>query len=275
MIKKEQQERIAAVLGIGMDELIRAYSDAQEVEVTLREGDVFTADELAGRDAERWREGRKEGEREAFGIARKEIARHTGLELKAERFGDLGIELRTALNASGDDKIRLLQEQNGRLADEVKGFAGKEAQYKDQIELMGLDNELMGHLPKEVSGFKTSSLLRELKSEIAFEKVDGAYVARRNGQVMTSKDRMPLTVAEVVQCYKSERGWDRAETGAAVTGGRGGMQKAPGGGVPQLRTKSQAEAAWAEANPGKSMMTPEGMAWYQEVSKAQGFNMYE
>lgn len=277
MLKQAHKDRLKA-LGINVDELEAAIKNDKEADITIPDGELLTAAQLTTRDGEKVKEGKKEGEKEAFNIAKKEIAKHTGLEIKAERFGDLGTEIKTAINATGDDKLKTITEQNRQLLADKEDFTKKESDYQVQLKSLGLDNQISSLLPKEIGGFKTASLLRELKADIVFEEVDGKSIAKRNGVVMSDdKTHAPLSIDAAVEAYKKERGWIET-TGTSNTGGRGAGQKGAGGNITDpgsIKNKTQAEAAWKEANPDKNMLSEEGMAWYANVSKNTDFNMFE
>ena len=180
------------------------------------------------------------------------------------------------MSATADDKTKLLQEQVTALLADKEALTAKEATYQQQIETIQLDSMLATHLPKEFGGFKTPSLLRELKADITFEKVDGNYVAKRNGEVVKDpKTKQPMPIDGVVTAYKEERGWKEVQ--AAAAGGRGGQQKPVNSPANEksLKTRSEAEAYWKEQNPDKSAVSAEYMAWYSEIAKNDGFNLYE
>lgn len=83
MIKQTDKDKLKA-LGFDLDAIIAAHTDAAEKDIVIPDGKIYTDDQLTTRDNVKLTEGKKEGEKLAIDIAKKEIAKHAGIEVKGK-----------------------------------------------------------------------------------------------------------------------------------------------------------------------------------------------
>lgn len=254
MLKAADKEKLKK-LGIDIDAIVIAAADAAEKDITVPEGEIFTPDQLTQRDKNTKTEGEKEGEKKALSIAVSEINKHTGLDLKADRFGDLGKQIKEKITASDDDKVKTLTTQVGDLLKDKETLTQEVATHKTQVEKTSFEYKQFQHLPenraKNVNESEYLSLLGARNVEI---KPDGIY---RNGELMkdaATKGAMPH--AEAYKQLFTEFKWI-AEPPAGGGGGRGGGNSGFGGASGKPMKQSDAIQAWKDQNPGKNEVCPE------------------
>lgn len=274
MLKTTDKEKLKS-LGLDIDAIIAAHADTAEKDIVIPDGKIYTDAQLTTRDDVKVKEGKKEGEKEAVNIAKVEIKKHAGIEIKADRWGDIGTELKAAMNADKDTKLTALTDQNALLLKDVDTYKTKAEQAETAMNTGLFEVSILGKLPAHAAGLspKESFELAKMRGYVP-EKTDAGVVWKRNGEVM--KD--PATHAALAEDKAIAQIWNEQKwtPTAAPAGGRGAPQKPAGSGAGSgIMSKSQAEEAWTAINPDKNMATPEGMAWYNEQAKQVGFNMYE
>lgn len=278
MLKKETSDKIKGY-GFDVDKLVAAIKDEKEVDYTVPEFEALTTDQLATRDAGKIAEGKTTGETEARKTFVKEVGTRLGFTPKGERIGDLVTDLQAKINATGDEKVKTLQDQVGLLTKDKETLTGQLESEKKTASQARFESELVGHLPTG-----RGKLLRDderilmLTRDITFEEVDGKRVAKRNGEILKDpKTHAPLPVPEVVKLYAGERGWDKeTEGGAGGAGGRGGKNDAGnGGGAGGLKKFSQVKDQWKADNPDKNVNSPEFTDHLNKIAKeTKDFDMY-
>lgn len=270
MLKQTQKDELKKI-GIDIDAVFAAYSDAAEKDITIPAGEFLTADQLAARDTntktEGIKEGKKEGEKAALTIAIAEINKNTGLAIdaaKIERFGDLGKALKDELHKTSDDKTKQIAEQNRLLIADKEMLTSELATAKTTADKTVFEFKQFQYLPENRNKtMNESEYLQLLGSRGVEVKADGVY---RNGEVMkdaTTKGALPHKDAykQLFEEYK----WT-AEPPAGAQGGRGGGNSNPGVGG-KARTQSEAIKKWEDANPGLNPASPEASAFVQAEAK--------
>lgn len=273
MLKATDKERLKS-LGIDIDTIIAAHTDPAEKDITVPDGEFVTAEQKATIIAVANKDGEKIGEKKAFDIAKVEIKKHSGIELKGERWGDVGKELKDAINATGDDKVKTLQEQNAALLADKTSLADKVSQAETQLRTGMFEIGVLSKLPANSLGLSPKEAFELAKIRgYTPEHTDTGVVWKKNGEVMKDPvTHAPLSEDKAIAAIWTEQKWTPSATPPA--GGRGASQKASGDGMGGIMSKSAAEAAWREQNPDKGLATPEGMAWYAEQAKQPGFDLY-
>ena len=273
MIKQTDKDKLKA-LGIDLDAIIKAHEATTETDIVVPEGELLTADQLTARDDVKLKEGKKAGEKEALTIAKTELGKH-GFELKAERFGDLAKELNEKITATGDDKLKTLQEQNRLLLVDKTTLAQERDAAVNGLKTGMLELDIISKIP---AGADISSKERFELAKMRgyqFEEVDGVMGIKKGGEFIRDKTTQSiLGLDKAIPVLIEEQKW----TPAAVTptGGRGVTQKPLGamtGAVPKNHT--QAESTWAEMYPDKNINSAEGQAQYAEWAKQPDFNVHE
>ena len=276
MLKKEQKDKLTA-MGLDIDAIISAHNDTSEKDIKIPEGQLLTDAQLLARDEVKVKEGEKIGEKQATVIAKTEIKKHAGIELKGERWGDIGKELKDSMNADKDTKVTQLQEQNTLLLADVNTYKGKAAEAETALNNGMFKLERQAKLPPHKDGLSATESLAILEMRgITYEKTDTGVVWKKGGEVLKDPaTHAPLAEDKAIAAIWAEQKWTPAAA-PAPQGGRGAQQKPITIGSEGIKNKSQAEAAWNEANPDRNMNTPEGMAFYNDiVNKTPDFNMYE
>lgn len=275
MLSQADKDKLKA-LGINADELETAIKADKETAITLPQGQILTDEQLTQRDANVKKDSVKEVEAKVVEIAKKEILKHAGIEIKSDRWGDIGTEIKTAINSTGDDKVKTLQEQNRLLLADKETLTKQALEATSTLETRLFEVDVMSALPKHPAGLSPRETMELAKMRgYSFEKVDGNPVVKKGNEILsdpTTRAALPLD-AGIKHIY-TEQKWDAAPE-PAPRGGRGAAQKPPTGGSGGIKSRSQAEAAWNEMHPDKNMATAEGLAWYNEQAKQPDFNMYE
>lgn len=266
MLSQATKDRLKK-LGVDADALVAAHNDKKEVDLTLPEGELLTADQLSKRDENTRKEGEKEGEKKALTIAITEINKHTGLELKAERFGDLGKQIKDQISASDNDKVKQLTNQVSELLKDKETLTAESTQAKTQAERVAFEYEQFKHLPANRNTTLTEREYIALMAQRGIEiKADGVY---RNGELLkdaTTKGALPH--AEAYKTIFTEFNWvGAAGPAGGGQGGRGGGNGTPGGAGAKARSQSEAITKWQEQNPGKNPVSPEAMAFVAAEAK--------
>lgn len=272
-LKKETLARIAANLKIKESDLIDALSKPEEVDLTIPEITVFTAEELETRDNNMKTTGKKEGEKEGEikgkELAAKSLKKKFGIE-GDEKDLDKVVDAVNAKTATGDEGLK--QQVQSLLKDKENLLTDLNAE-KLKADTANFDVSLIGMFPKNrISSLKDNELLTLIKSELSFEKTETGTVVKRNGDVVKHpQTHAPLPLSDVISGYFDERKWISEEEG----GGRGGGP-APAGGGKGIKTFSQAQTEWLKQNPDGNVMSPEFTEYVGEISKADPtFDMYK
>ncbi len=274
MLKKEQKDKLIA-MGFDVDAIIAAHADAAEKDIKIPEGQLLTDAQLTARDEVKVKEGKKEGEKEALTIARTELKKHTGLDLKGERFGDIGKEIKDAINADKDTKLTALQEQNTLLLADKTTLSSEVANAQKALKTGMFEIGILSQLPANGLGLtpKETFELLKLRGYLPEETDAGVIWKKGNEPIKDPVTHAPLSADKAIAAIWAEQKLTPAAPPPG--GGRGIQQKAVSAGTEGIKTKSQAEAAWIEANPDRNMNTPEGMAYYNKLVKdTPDFDMY-
>jgi len=277
-LKKETIDLIKGY-GFDVDKLIAAVKDEKEIDYEVPKFNALTDDQLTTRDATKVEEGKKAAEPELRKTFVQEVGKRLGFTPKGERIGDLVTDLQTKINATGDDKVKQLQDQVTLLTKDKEDLTTSLAGEKKNAENARFESDLITHLPAGRDGKKLrdDERVMMLTRDITFELVDGRRVAKRNGEVVRdAKTQAPLPIGDVVKLYAAERGWDKeAAGGAGGSGGRGGGNDGGGGGGGAIKKFSQAQESWLKENPGGNVVSPEFTAYVNKLAKDDPtFDMY-
>ncbi|MCD6012889.1 MAG: hypothetical protein K0Q79_2751 [Flavipsychrobacter sp.] len=274
MIKAEHKEKLKK-LGIDVDAIIAAHNDTAEKDITVPDGTILTDEQLTARDDVKVKEGEKAGEKKAIEIAKTELKKHAGLDISADRWGDVGKEIKAAINATGDTKLTALQEQNAALLADKTALETAKAQAETALKQGMFEVNILGKLPANSLGLspKETFELAKIRGYQA-EQTETGVVWKKNGEVMKDPTtHAPLTEDKAIAAIWTAEKWTPTVT--PPSGGRGGAQKPSGGNsAAGLMSKSAVEAEWEANNPGKGIATPEGMSFYAEYAKQPGFDMF-
>jgi hypothetical protein len=265
-LKKEVKDRLKA-LNFDVEKLEAAIKDDKEVDYAIPDGTLLTDAQLTERDAQKLKDGKKEGEKEAINIAKSELKKHTGLELKGERFGDIGEEIKNAINATSDTKIKTLQEQNTALIADNEKHKTEVAQAKSMLENGLFEVEIMGKLPPHPAGLSPKETLELIKMRgYSFEKgADGQPIPTKNGEALKdAATHAPLPLDVGITTIFKEQKWEVAPAGGG--GGRGGGDSNPGAGK-GIKTQSAAITQWRKDNPDGNPVSPECTSYVAAIAK--------
>lgn len=266
-LKKADIDKIKA-LGFDVDKLIAAIKDEKEVDYAVPDGQLFTDDQLTTRDNTKVAEAKTAAETEVRKTLVKEVGKRLGFEPKGERIGDLVTDLQTRINATGDEKVKTLQEQVNLLTKDKESLTAAIDNEKKTADQVRFQYELIGHLPATRDGkrLRDDERISLLTRDVTFELVDGKRIAKRNGEVLKDpKTHAPLPVPDVVKAYSAERGWDKEV--APSSGGRGGGSDGGSGGSGAPKTFSQAKEQWKKDNPDGNPTSPEFTDYVNKLAK--------
>ena len=258
---------------LDVDKLIAAIKAEAETDYEIPEVTLLTPAQLTERDNVKIGEGKKLGETEAKTTLVKELGKRLNTEFKGERIADVVNEIQTFTNKTGDEKVKLLQDQVTALTTDETNLSSKLTEFETNLQAAKFDSELIGLFPaNRGAGLTDSERLTLVKSAITFETVDGKVVAKRNGNVVTDPTtHAPLAVNQVIESYFKEKplllGTVQA-AGAGGTGGRGAGDSGAGGGAGAgVKRFSDAEKSWKEQNPDKNTMSPEFTEYIDKIAK--------
>lgn len=279
MLKKDTIDKIKGY-GFDVDKLIAAIKDEKEVDYTVPEFTPMTQAELDTRDAGKIAEGKTAGETDARKAFVKEVGTRLGFTPKGERIGDLVTDLQAKINATGDEKVKTLQDQVQLLTKDKETLTEQLTTEKRNYSQARFETDLIGHLPagRNTKALRDDERILVLTRDITFEEVDGKRVAKRNGEIIKDpKTHAPLPVPDVVKMYATERGWDKeAADGGGGAGGRGGKSDGGGGGgTAGLKKFSQVKEQWKKDNPDGNVNSPEFTTHLNKIAKeTPDFDMY-
>jgi hypothetical protein len=266
-LKKETIDKLKKY-GFDTDKLIAAITAEAEQDFDLPEVTVLTDAQLTERDNVKIGEGKKAGEVEARSTLVKELGKRLNLDLKGERLADVVGEIQTFVNKNGDEKVTMLQNQITALTTDKNQLTAKVTEFETNLSAAKFENELLGYFPvNRGTGLSDIERLTLIKSAINFEQVDGKYVAKRDGVVVTDPTtHAPLPIGKVIEGYFAEKPFLLGGQQAPTPSGRGAGDSNPGGagGVTKL---SQAEKAWLVDNPDGNIMSPEFTAYVDKIAK--------
>ena len=277
MLKKDTIEKVKA-LGFDVDKFLAAVKDEKEVDFDVPDIVPMTQAQIDARDAIKIGEGKTAGEQTAREAFVKEVGTKLGLTVKGTRIGDLVTEVQKGLNATGDEKLRTLQEQITGLTSDKEKLTGELTSEKSKTSQTLFNFELISHLPAtRGKALRDDERVLMMTRDITFETVDGKRIAKRNGEVVKDpKTHAPLPVPDVVKAYSTERGWDK-ETAAPAGGGRGGANDsgAGGGGTAGMKKYSAVKDQWIKDNPEGNPLSPEFTDHVNKIAKeTPGFDFY-
>lgn len=276
MLKKDTIDKIKGY-GFDVDKLIAAVKDEKEVDYAVPEFEALTTDQLATRDAGKIAEGEKKAEPELRKTFVKEVSTRLGFTPKGERIGDLVTDLQAKINATGDDKVKSLQDQVVLLTKDKDTLTEQLGTEKQNYSKVRFETDLISHLPatRNTKALRDDERVLMLTRDITFEEVDGKRVAKRNGEIIKDpKTHAPLPVPDVVKLYATERGWDK-EAASGGAGGRGGGSDGGGGGSAGLKKFSQVKEQWKKDNPDGNPNSPEFTTHLNKIAKeTPDFDMY-
>lgn len=267
MIKQTTKDRLKE-LGIDPEALETAIKADTEVDVTLPDGSLFTDTQLADRDKVKVGEGEKSGEKKATEIAKKELAKQ-GLDLKGERWGDIATEIKGAINSTGDDKLKALQEQNSLLLKDKETLTTELTTNKSKYEQSMFDVEVMSKLPAIPSGFTSLKEAFEVMKMRGYsvEQADGVTVVKKGGEVLRDKTtQAPLALDAGIKAIYAEQKW----TPEPQQGGRGASQQPLGGGGVFKKTS---ELAAHLSEQGENIMSEKGQAMLAKAMADKDFDV--
>lgn len=276
MLKKETLDKIKGY-GFDVDKLLAAIKDEKEVDYPVPEFVPMTQAELDTRDAGKIAEGKTTGETEARKTFVKEVGTRLGFTPKGERIGDLVTDLQTKINATGDDKVKTLQDQVNLLMKDKETLSTQLDSEKQTASKAVFEAELLGHLPAgRGKNLRDDERIMIMNKEITWDLVDGKRVAKRNGEILKDpKTHAPLPAPEVVKLYATERGWDKEAAAGGGAGGRGGGNDGSGGGAGGQKKYSQVKEQWIKDNPDKNPTSTEFTNYVNKIAKdTPDFDMY-
>ena len=269
--------------GLDVDKLIAAIRADAETEYEIPEVTVLSPAQLTERDNVKIGEGKKLGEAEAKTTLVKELGKRLNTDFKGERIADVVNEIQAFTNKTGDEKVKLLQDQVTALTTDKTTLSTKLTEYESSLQAAKFDSELISLFPaNRGAGLTDGERLTLVKNAITFETVDGKVVAKRNGTVVTDPTtHAPLPVNQVIESYFKEKPLllgtvPAAGAGAGGSGGRGAGDSGAGGGAATgIKSFSAAEKAWKEANPEGNTMSPEFTEYVDKIAKdTPDFNYY-
>lgn len=277
MLKKETIDKIKGY-GFDVDKLQAAIKDEKEIDFAVPDFIPMTQADLDTRDATKIADGKKDAEADVRKVLVKEVGTRLGFTPKGDRIGDLITDLQAKINATGDEKVKTLQDQVTLLTKDKETLSDQLTTEKKTHSQTLFHTELIGHLPTtRGKALRDDERVVMLTRDISFEEIDGKRVGKRNGEVIKNPTtHAPLPVPDIVKLYATERGWDKESTGGAGGGGRGAGSDPGGGGAGGLKKYSQVKDQWKKDNPDGNLTSPEFTTYLNKVAKdTPDFNMYD
>ena len=250
--------------GLDVDKLIAAIKADTETDYEIPEVTVFTAAKLEERDNNMKEAGKKDAEGTVKSTLIKELGKKLNVELKSDRIGDLATEIQELTNKTGDEKVKLLQQQVTALTADKTTLTQEVEKEKTKAAQALFDNELIGYFPPNRGGDLTDAQrLLLIKADLQFETVEGKVVVKKGGAaVLDDQTKAPKAVKDVLTDYFKEKPSLVGENkggGAGGNGGRGGTDNFGGGGSGGAKKYSQVKEDWLKANPEGNVTSPEFM----------------
>lgn len=253
MLKQTDKDKLKA-LGLDIDAIVIAHADTAEKDITVPDGQLYTAETLATRDANlkltHTKEGEKTGEEKALAIAIAEINKSTGLTLKADRFGDLAKQLKEHMGKSDDEKSKAQAQQITDLLAAKTATEKERDDAKAAADTIKFNFQQFGNMPENRGkNFNENEYLNLLSLRGVEVKTDGVY---RNGELM--KDPATLGALNHKTAFSNlftEFKWT-AEAPAGAQGGRGGGNSGGSGQGGKSRTMTEATEKWKAIDPNNT-----------------------
>lgn len=269
MLKKEQITNIAKLLRLDEASLVAAMTSTDEVEVSIPEVSVFTAEEITKRDESVKSAGYKEGKGAAVEMLVKEYREKLDLKFEGKDPEKLveAIREKTLADAKVEPNKKI-EELNGviaKLQDNVKTFEAEKQTLVSQINASKTDSKLLSLFPANRNPLlKDEEYLNMIKNEYTFAEEDGKTVVKKSGEIVRdSKTQTPLEPKDVITGYFTERKW--TDEGVEGRQGRGGAGDT---GKPGIHLKlSQLASDWEKS--GKST---QGVEFQSAVEAARQAN---
>lgn len=267
MLKQTDKDKLKA-LGLDIDAIIAAHTDAAEKDIVVPDGQLLTDAQLTERDTNTKTAAVKEGEKNALPLAIAEINKATGLTLdptKIDRFGELGKQVKEKMSATDDVKLTNANKQVSDLLAAQELLTKERDTLKQTAEKTVFEYDQYKHFPanrsKLMNEQETMTLLNARKVEA---KTDGVY---KDGVLQID----PITKAALPHAKAYEQIFTEfkliAEPPAGGQGGRGGGNSGGAAAGGKARTQSEAITKWKEANPNGNEMSPECSTFVQTEAK--------
>jgi hypothetical protein len=264
MLSKQDTERLKE-LGIDVDALVKAHTATEEVAITIPSGKLLTDEQLAERDENIGAQREKIGESKAAAIAKSEFKKR-GIDVKGDRWGDMVNEINEAINKDKEAKVTQLQEQNNLLLKDVETYKTKIEEVEGNAKRIISETNVLNSLPDNPLGLSKKETLELMKMRgYTHEDTDKGTIWKKNGEVYKDgSTHAPMVGEQAVKAIFGELNW---ATQAGNAGGRniGGTGSGNEG---TAATFSQAKKQWQEANPNKSVISPEFEAHVESIAKA-------
>ena len=269
MINKETQQKLST-LGIDIEALVKAHTAPEEVPFDLPNGTFLTDEQLKLRDENIAAQAEKTGEGKAVEIAKAEMKKR-GLEVKGNRWGDIVNEMNELVNKDKDSKLTQLQEQNSLLLKDVETLRGEVESERGRAKKVMFDHTVMNTLPDNPMGLTKQETLEILKIRgYVPEESTSGVVWKKNGEILKDgATHAPMAADKAVQSIFGELNWNQPpaqgrnirDTGSGASGG--------------LSTFSEAKKQWTEANPNKSVLSPEFTTFVEAAAKSNPAFAYD
>ena len=255
-------------LGIPIEDLIKAITNSAETDITIPEGEFFTPEQLTEMKGNLQKEYEKQGEAKGLQILQKEVAKRMGLEVKSDRIGDFVDALKGEIGKTGDEKVKMLQEQVDLLTKDKEAFTAQIAEKESQYAQLQRSVTIKGMFPENKSKLLTDDeYLGIINSTYKFEEVDGKMIVKKGEEILKDpKTHSPIAPKEAISQLFTERQW--VETGGGQngnnnnSGGRGGQNSNSGGGKPL--TKTAFNEQYQNKYPGEALA---GAKYFDEFSQ--------
>lgn len=262
---------ILKAFGIDYNALEAAIKSETETEITLPTGTLLTDEQLASRDTESEKRGKKAGE---------EIGKKTGFEiahkLVIEKFGlkDVQktdettkvIEALYATVATGDTGLKKQVED---LLRDKEQLAKEKEQAEKKADDVRFEFTLVSKFPaNRAKVLSDDKYLKLIKDDII--EVDGVKGLSINGEpIKDSKTRAVLPIDKAIEQYFTANKW--IEETQQQTGGRGAGDSHTGGG--KHRTYSEAEKAYIAEHGEGSNLGVKFQSYITELAKSPDFDI--
>src|SRR6185312_11427164 len=145
MLKKDAIELIKGY-GFDVDKLVAAIKDDKEVDYEVPKFNALTDEQVTTRDNLKIAEGEKKVEPGLRKTFVDEVGKRLGFTPKGDRIGDLVTDLQSKINATGDEKVKTLQDQVTLLTKDKEDLASALASEKSASDGVRFNYELIGHL---------------------------------------------------------------------------------------------------------------------------------
>lgn len=253
MLKKESIEAFAKFAGVSVSELETKIKSESEEDISLREVQVFTNDELETRIKNEKTTSYTEGKDAGVEMLVKAKKKELGYEFEGKGLDSL-FEHHTnkikAANGKPDERITELENDikninstHAALISTMEtDFNAVQSKYNGSV----INNELLSIIP-EGTTISKRDFITLFNSEYQVLKEDGKTIVKQNGETMKDdKTASPLGLKDVVLNYGTERKYITA------TGGRGRGNESGASGI-VTNSLSKFQSTWQKQNEGKSL----------------------